>query len=63
MSDYEAIRQFADSYGLGAMVVVYLVLIFWAFRPGSRRRNDAAATMIFAEDGEQTASSRDKNHG
>jgi cytochrome c oxidase cbb3-type subunit 4 len=62
---YNDLRHFADSYGLAAMVVVYLVLIAWAFRPGSRRSNDAAATMIFAadDDGELAATNRDKNHG
>ncbi len=60
---YDAIRHFADSYGLGAMVIVYLILAFWAFRPGSRVHNDAAANMIFAEDGEAAASNRDQNHG
>jgi cytochrome c oxidase cbb3-type subunit 4 len=60
---YDAIRHFADSYGLGAMLVVYLVLASWAFRPGSRHANNAAANMIFAEDGETAATNRDKHHG
>lgn len=60
---YEDIRQFADSYGLGAMVIVYLVLAFWAFRPGSRRHNEAAANMIFADKSESEPSNGDKTHG
>ena len=50
---YDALRHFADSYGLAAMVAVYLVLCGWVFRPGARRRNRDAAEMIF----------RDSNHG
>jgi cytochrome c oxidase cbb3-type subunit 4 len=60
---YQALRTFADSYGLAAMVAIYLVLILWGFRPGSRRHNDAAANMIFAEEGEETAKNRDTRHG
>lgn len=60
---YDAIRHFADSYGLGAMVIVYLILAFWAFRPGAHARNRAAATMIFAEDGDVAVSSREQTHG
>ena len=59
---YDALRHLADSYGLAAMVAVYLLFVGWVFRPGSRRHNDAEATMIFAEDGE-AAKNRDMNHG
>jgi cytochrome c oxidase cbb3-type subunit 4 len=47
---YNDLRHLADSYGLAAMLVVYLLFTGWAFRPGSRRKNDAAAHMIFDED-------------
>ena len=61
--NYEVIRQFADSYALGAMVIVYLVLVLWAFRPGSRRHNHSAANMIFAEDHEVISDEGSKHHG
>lgn len=60
---YNDLRHFADSYGLAAMVLAYLVLVAWAFRPGSRRHNDAAATMIFADNEGEAAKNRDRNHG
>jgi len=47
---YEALRHFADSYGLLAMLVVWLAFAGWAFRPGARERNRAAAHMIFRDD-------------
>jgi len=50
---YDALRHFADGYGLAAMIAVYLVLCGWAFRPSARQRNRDAAEMIF----------RDSNHG
>lgn len=49
-STYEALRHLADSWGLAAMVVVFLALVAWPFRPGAKADNDAAAMMIFAED-------------
>ena len=60
---YDQLRHFADSYGLGAMVLAYLLLVCWACRPGQRRRHDRAARMIFAEDGETPARNRSDSHG
>lgn len=54
MSTYDTLRHFADSYGLAAMMVVFLGAAAWPFRPGARDRNDDAANMIFKgqDDGE-----------
>jgi cytochrome c oxidase cbb3-type subunit 4 len=60
---YNDLRHLADSYGLAAMLLVYLVLVGWAFRPGSHHHNDTAANMIFAEDGEGAAREEDTTHG
>lgn len=49
-STYEALRHFADSWGLLAMAIVFVLLSAWPFRPGARDRNDAAAKMIFKDD-------------
>ncbi len=49
-STYELLRQLADSWGLMAMVVVFLGLIAWPFRPGARKHSDEAATMIFKDE-------------
>lgn len=49
-STYETLRHFADSWGLAAMVVTFLVLVLWPFRPGAREDNEAAANMIFKGD-------------
>lgn len=49
-STYETLRHFADSWGLAAMVVTFLLLCAWPFRPGARKDNEAAANMIFGED-------------
>lgn len=56
MSDhsvYDFLRHFADSWGLLAMFIAFVVLAAWPFRPGARERNEEAANMIF----------KDKNDG
>jgi cytochrome c oxidase cbb3-type subunit 4 len=49
-STYETLRHFADSWGLLAMLILFVVFALWPFRPGSRDANDAAANMIFKDD-------------
>jgi cytochrome c oxidase cbb3-type subunit IV len=49
-STYEALRHFADSWGLLFMVLTFVVLVAWPLRPGARTRNEAAKTMIFKDD-------------
>jgi cytochrome c oxidase cbb3-type subunit IV len=56
---YDALRHFADSWGLVAMTILYLVLIGWHFRPGGKQRSQEATTMIFDEPQE----SGEANHG
>jgi cytochrome c oxidase cbb3-type subunit 4 len=53
MSDhslYDTLRHLADSWGLIAMAMIFLVLAAWPFRPGAQDRNRAAANLIFDED-------------
>lgn len=50
MSQYDALRHLADSWGLVAMGGVFLALCLWPFRPGGRAHSDAAATMIFSDE-------------
>ena len=49
-STYDFLRHLADSWGLVAMFVVFVVLAAWPFRPGARKRNDEAANVIFKDD-------------
>jgi cytochrome c oxidase cbb3-type subunit IV len=48
--NYDALRHFADSWGLLAMAILFLGLVAWPFRKAARPRNDAAARMIFKDD-------------
>ncbi|GGB89107.1 hypothetical protein GCM10011494_04290 [Novosphingobium endophyticum] len=49
-STYDMLRHFADSWGLLAMLVVFLVLAAWPFRPGARDKNHHAANLIFKDE-------------
>lgn len=49
-STYEALRHFADSWGLLAMTISFLALVAWPFRPGTRDTHRDIANMIFDED-------------
>ncbi|WP_338240867.1 cbb3-type cytochrome c oxidase subunit 3 [Aurantiacibacter hainanensis] len=49
-STYEFLRQVADSWGLLAMVVLWLAFGLWAFRPGAKRHHDNAANVIFKDE-------------
>lgn len=50
MSFYEQLRHFADSYGLLVMLLVFIGLCAWPFRPGARRRNEAVKRAILKDD-------------
>ncbi|PLL14287.1 CcoQ/FixQ family Cbb3-type cytochrome c oxidase assembly chaperone [Tabrizicola sp. TH137] len=47
METYSLLREFADSWMLLLLVLVFLGVVFWAWRPGSRKLHDEAATSIF----------------
>ena len=50
LSTYDALRHFADSWALLAMLLVFVACVLWPFRRGNRERNDDAAQMIFKDD-------------
>lgn len=47
---YQAMRTFADSWGLLYMVLIFLFAVIWTFRPGSKKVGDDAADIPFKED-------------
>ncbi len=49
-STYDTLRTLADSWGLAAMTLVFLVLCLWPFRPGARDEADKAAHSIFEDE-------------
>ena len=47
METYSVLRQFADSWGMLVIFLFFLGVIFWAFRPGSRKTHDYIADTPF----------------
>lgn len=42
---YEAMRQFADSWGLLYMLAIFLVVLAYVMRPGARMHAETAARI------------------
>jgi len=49
-STYDLLRHMADSWGLLVMLVIFIGLAAWPFRPGARQHNSEAANLIFKDD-------------
>ena len=47
MEIYSLLREFADSWMLLALFVIFVGVVIWAFRPGSRRVHDDIANIPF----------------
>lgn len=62
MDKYSLLREFADSWALLLLTVIFLGVVAWAWRPGSRKIHDDIANSIFrnekqpARDGTATPS-------
>jgi cytochrome c oxidase cbb3-type subunit 4 len=50
METYTAMRQFADSWGLLFMAVVFVGVLAFTLRPGSKKIADQAAQIPLKED-------------
>ncbi|RYH02604.1 cbb3-type cytochrome c oxidase subunit 3 [Salipiger sp. IMCC34102] len=50
MDTYSLLRHLADSWVLLVLTLIFLGVILWAFRPGSRRLHDDAAEIPFRHD-------------
>ncbi|MEM8650740.1 MAG: cbb3-type cytochrome c oxidase subunit 3 [Pseudomonadota bacterium] len=48
--DYSTFREFADSWGLVYLVALFVGVIIFTFRPGSKKQADEIAQIPFKED-------------
>ncbi len=48
--DYQTLRTFADSWGLLFLVIVFVVVVAYTFRPGSKKEADKIAKIPLKED-------------
>ena len=50
MDTYSLLREFADSWVLLFLTLVFLGVFVWAWRPGSRKTHEDIARSIFRHD-------------
>lgn len=50
MEIYHLMQKFADSWALLMLFTVFVVVLLWVFRPGSRAVHDDMANSIFRHD-------------
>lgn len=48
--DYEQLRLFADSWGLLLLVIAFISIVLWVFRPGAKKAYDEQAEIPLNED-------------
>lgn len=48
--DYSFFRQFADSWGLLYLVVLFVGIVLFTFRPGSKKIAEETSRIPFSED-------------
>ncbi|MEM9107822.1 MAG: cbb3-type cytochrome c oxidase subunit 3 [Pseudomonadota bacterium] len=48
--DYQTLRTFADSWGLLFMVIVFVIVVIYTFRPGSKKEADEIAQIPLKDD-------------
>ena len=48
--DYNTMRHFADSWGLLYMFLIFVGVVFFTFRPGSRKQAEKNANIVLKED-------------
>ncbi|MFT4959974.1 MAG: cytochrome c oxidase cbb3-type subunit 4 [Paracoccaceae bacterium] len=50
MEEYSILRQFADSWMLLLLFGFFVGVIFWVFRPGSKKQYEDTANIPFRND-------------
>ena len=48
--EYESMRQFADTWGLVFLVVVFVIVVAATFRPGAKKVHEKNARIPLKED-------------
>ncbi|MBZ0218797.1 MAG: cbb3-type cytochrome c oxidase subunit 3 [Fimbriimonadaceae bacterium] len=47
---YETLRYFADTWGLLFLFLVFVAVVGWVFRPGTRKKYEKNAKIPLSED-------------
>jgi cytochrome c oxidase cbb3-type subunit 4 len=56
METYTLLREFADSWVLLGLTLIFIGVFVWAFRPGSRTVHQQVANVVFRNDDKPAAS-------
>jgi cytochrome c oxidase cbb3-type subunit 4 len=62
VSAYDTLRHFADTWALVAMVLVFVGVVAWVLRPGSRKHYRDQAEIPFKHDDRPAAERRGRDH-
>lgn len=62
MDLYSLLREFADSWALLVLFVVFLGVIVFVFRPGARAQQDDAARSIFRNESRPAPDLPERGH-
>jgi cytochrome c oxidase cbb3-type subunit 4 len=62
MSTYDTMRHFADTWVLVLMTVVFVGIVAWVLRPGSRKSYRDQAEIPFRHDDRPAAERRGHDH-
>ena len=57
--DYQTMRTFADSWGLLFLVIVFVVVVIYTFRPGSKKKADEIARIPLKDDDDRKEDNKD----
>jgi cytochrome c oxidase cbb3-type subunit 4 len=60
MDLYSLLREFADSWALLALVVVFVVVLAWTFRPGSGAIHADVSRIPFRHEDRPAAATSDR---
>lgn len=60
MDTYSVLREFADSWVLLALVIFFLGVIVWVFRPGSRKAHRDQSQIPFRHEDRPARDIRDE---
>lgn len=61
--EYQQMRTFADSWGLLYMFLIFVAVVFWTFRPGSKKISSDAAAIPFREEFEDNKLGKENHNG
>ena len=50
METYSLLREFADSWMLLALTLIFVTVLLWVFRPGAKATYQDAASVVFRND-------------